>query len=135
MRIFILSLLAVVVTARLGGWESADPKGPEVLRNIIFALQTRFPDLKLSDFSSSKFKIVDVKKQVFDKIFKNLFLSIINNHCTICCSQVVAGLLYDVVVDFTPPAKACQVLHFQIGDRFGKLSLLVNEALTNACTV
>lgn len=49
--------------------------------------------------------------------------------------QVVAGLLYDVVVDFTPPAKACEVLHFQIGDRFGKLSLLVNEALTNACTV
>ena len=64
LRVIILSLLAFVAAARLGGWESADPKGPEVLRNILFALQTRFPDLKLTDFNPTKFKIVDVKKQV-----------------------------------------------------------------------
>ena len=46
---------------------------------------------------------------------------------------MVAGILYDVIVQFTPPGKVCEVDHFQIGDRFGTLSVLVNEALTDAC--
>mmetsp|Transcript_29591 Transcript_29591/g.50758 ORF Transcript_29591/g.50758 Transcript_29591/m.50758 type:complete len:114 (-) Transcript_29591:863-1204(-) len=111
LNLFILSLLAVVAAARLGGWQSADPKDVEVIKNVLFALNTRFPEVDPKDISPSSFKIIDVKK------------------------QVVAGLLYDVIVDYTPPAKTCEVLHFQVGDRWGTLSLLVNEVLTNPCTV
>jgi hypothetical protein len=46
---------------------------------------------------------------------------------------VVAGLLYDIIVEYTPADGACEVDHFQVADRFGDVSLLVNEKLSNAC--
>ena len=64
LNLFILSLLAVVAAARLGGWQSADPKDVEVIKNVLFALNTRFPEVDPKDISPSSFKIIDVKKQV-----------------------------------------------------------------------
>ena len=49
--------------------------------------------------------------------------------------QVVAGVLYDVILEFSPPGKGCQVEHFQIGDRFGDMSIRAHDVLSNACTV
>jgi hypothetical protein len=43
-------------------------------------------------------------------------------------------MLYDAIIEFTPPGKACEVDHFQVGNRFGEVSVLVSETLTNACT-
>jgi len=64
LKLFILSLLAVVAAARIGGWQSADPKDAEVIKNVLFALNTRFPEVDPKEISPSSFKIIDVKKQV-----------------------------------------------------------------------
>lgn len=64
LKLIILSLLAVVAAARIGGWQSADSKDVDVVKSIAFALKTKFPDLEPGDLSPISFKIIDVKKQV-----------------------------------------------------------------------
>lgn len=61
---FVFLVVATVAFGRLGGWESTDPEGNDVVRNVVFALKTEFPDLKPADFASSKFKVVEAKKKV-----------------------------------------------------------------------
>jgi hypothetical protein len=47
--------------------------------------------------------------------------------------KVVAGILYDLTVQFTPPGSICEVDHFQVGNRFGKIILMKNEVLETPC--
>lgn len=123
-----------VAAARLGGWSTADPTAAELVQAISFALHTRFPNLNLVELGASAYKVIDAKKQVCllsDTLLPYFFVWLT------CCDfivQVVAGILYDVILEFTPPGGACEVDHFQIGDRFGELGLLINEKLSNACT-
>mmetsp|Transcript_17383 Transcript_17383/g.30284 ORF Transcript_17383/g.30284 Transcript_17383/m.30284 type:complete len:116 (-) Transcript_17383:200-547(-) len=112
LRFVLLLALVTVAFGRLGGWESTDPEGNDVVRNVQYALKTAFPDLKLADFAAPNYKVTSAKK------------------------KVVAGMLYDITVEFTPPEKTCAVHHFevQLSDRTGKLNLLVNEVMETACS-
>ncbi len=77
LRLALLLALATVAFGRLGGWESTDPEGSDVVRNVQYALKTAFPDLKLADFAASNYKITEAKKKVRPKdrlVFTNLII-------------------------------------------------------------
>mmetsp|Transcript_3546 Transcript_3546/g.4887 ORF Transcript_3546/g.4887 Transcript_3546/m.4887 type:complete len:109 (+) Transcript_3546:1662-1988(+) len=46
--------------------------------------------------------------------------------------QVVAGLKYDIICNVETSGK-CNVYHFQVWDRFGRRTLVLNELLPDSC--
>ena len=67
---FILPLFCIaIVSARLGGWEVANPKSTEVLQAVAFALNKKYADISIFNIIDSNTKIVDAKKQVLLFLF------------------------------------------------------------------
>lgn len=69
-------------------------------------------------------KVLRGSKQVFS-YWKIAFIIPVLYACNL--TQVVAGLLYDIIVQVVDESNKCSVRHYRVYDRFGKKSVVVSE--------
>jgi len=109
--LFVFAVLLSIASIRAfgggvpGSWSTADIRDNAIVEATKFAIEQKFPNLKV------EYDLVSAKK------------------------QVVAGMNYYMVVNVRNVANhPCQVYHFQVYDRWGTRSLQLSDMVSNHCS-
>ncbi|KAJ1433693.1 hypothetical protein B484DRAFT_447119 [Ochromonadaceae sp. CCMP2298] len=104
-----------------------------VFRFFIFALLALVASAQLGGWINVDINELELAEIVIFAI-KSKFNDVADFKLIAAQKQVVSGMLYDLTVEITPKIGSCEVSHFRIGNRFGKLALVLSEELaTEKC--